>query len=131
MTNRILHLAIPVKDLEESKQFYHSLLECTLGRVYEDRISLDFFGMQLVCRLSPDNADPIPKPYPRHFGVTFIERKEFDQFIMLIKSKNLSFFKKPFIRFKGMPEEHNTCFLRDPSNNIIEIKYYTNPEMKY
>ena len=35
------------------------------------------------------------------------------------------------VRFEGMVEVHRTFVLRDPSDNLIEFKHYTDPRMMY
>ena len=52
-------------------------LGCYLARRYDDRITLDFFGDQLVCHLSDETVEA-PSLYPRHFGITFRRREDFD-----------------------------------------------------
>ena len=52
------HLAIPAYHLEETEDFYVRQLGCKLARRYPDRITLDFFGDQLVCHLSEQPAGP-------------------------------------------------------------------------
>ena len=47
----VFHLAIPVDDLDEAEAFYVGALGCKLARRYADRITIDFFGDQLVCHL--------------------------------------------------------------------------------
>ena len=47
----VFHLALPAYDLESTEGFYVDSLGCKLARRYEDRITLDFFGDQLVCHL--------------------------------------------------------------------------------
>ena len=44
----VFHLAIPVHDLDEAQDFYVTSLGCKLARRYNDRITIDFFGDQLV-----------------------------------------------------------------------------------
>ena len=46
-------------------------LGCKLARRYADRITIDFFGDQLVCHLAEEPADRDGELnlYPRHFGV--------------------------------------------------------------
>jgi len=127
----VFHLAIPCRDLDEARQFYVDQLGCSLARRYEDRITLDFFGDQLVCHLAPDKIDPEPQLYPRHFGVTFRQRSDFDGVLHLARERDLELFRDIFVRFGGMREEHLTFFLRDPSNNLIEFKYYRDPAMMY
>jgi catechol 2,3-dioxygenase-like lactoylglutathione lyase family enzyme len=51
-THDVFHLAIPVHDLDAAQHFYVTLLGCKLARRYPDRITLDFFGDQLVCHLT-------------------------------------------------------------------------------
>ena len=51
------HLAIPAYDLAEAEHFYVDLLGCKLARRYQDRITLDFFGDQVVCHLTDPPAE--------------------------------------------------------------------------
>ncbi len=129
--NNVFHLAIPCKSLKETEDFYLGKLGVKLARRYDDRITLDFFGDQIVCHLCPEKIDLEPEIYPRHFGITFKEKFEFDNLLKLIKARKIGFFKKPFTRFKGKPEEHSSFFIKDPSNNLIEIKYYKDSRMMY
>lgn len=128
--HNVFHLAIPVNDLDAAFTFYVSGLGCKLARRYHDRITLDFFGDQVVCHLS-DEIDPDPKMYPRHFGVTFRAREEYDALLHLARERDLPFFAEPFTRFEGKVEEHLSFLLRDPSNNLLEFKWYHDPHMMY
>lgn len=130
-SRNVFHLAIPCKDLDETQAFYVTQLGCKLARRYPDRITLDFFGDQLVCHLDPDGVDPDPKMYPRHFGVTFRERIAYDNLLKLATQRKLPFFQEPTVRFEGRIEEHLTFFLIDPSNNLLEFKYYHDDRMMY
>jgi uncharacterized protein len=127
----IFHLAIPCRDLDEAQKFYVETIGARLARRYHDRITLEFFGDQSVCHLAPDKIDPDPQLYPRHFGLTFRERAAYDRFLNRIRSRGVSFFKDPFIRFEGKREEHATFFLKDPSNNLLEFKWYKDEQMMY
>jgi len=42
------HLAIPAYHLDDTEDFYVRQLGCKLARRYPDRITLDFFGDQVV-----------------------------------------------------------------------------------
>jgi uncharacterized protein len=126
----VFHLAIPVGDLDEAYEFYVGGLGCKLARRYEDRITLDFFGDQLVCHLS-ERVDAEPTLYPRHFGVTFRQRVDFDRLHSLVELRKLTVFADVQRRFEGLVEEHLTLVLRDPSNNLIEFKHYVDPRMMY
>ena len=49
------HLAIPVKNLSESKNFYKNILGCKPGRESEEWADYDFFGHQLVIHVDPNH----------------------------------------------------------------------------
>jgi extradiol dioxygenase family protein len=128
----VFHLAIPVRDLDEAVEFYVGKLGCHLARRYHDRITLDFFGDQVVCHLSGvESLDASPALYPRHFGVTFRSLEDFDRVLFLAVQRDVEFFAPVSPRFKDAVEEHLTFVLRDPSNNLIEFKHYRDPRMMY
>jgi uncharacterized protein len=124
------HLAIPTTDLDAAVDFYVTKLGCHLARRYDDRITLDFFGDQVVCHLS-DKIDPDPELYPRHFGITFRERDDFDRLLALAQQRDIPFFREVQSRFGDKVESHLTFVLRDPSNNLLEFKHYDDPRMMY
>jgi extradiol dioxygenase family protein len=126
----VFHLAIPVVDLDEAEGFYVDGLGCHLARRYPDRVTLDFFGDQLVCHLS-SQIDRDPDLYPRHFGITFRQHEDFRAVHTLAEQRGLCFFRKLDTRFEGMVEGHLTFVLRDPSNNLIEFKHYFDHRMMH
>ena len=124
------HIAVPARDLDEAQRFYVDGLGCRLARRYPDRITVDFFGDQLVCHLSDDVAPEVVF-YPRHFGVTFADPADFDRLVRLVEFRKLRTIAGPTVRFEGTAEEHRTLGLADPSNNVIEFKNYVDPRMQY
>ncbi|BCX49873.1 glyoxalase I, and type I ring-cleaving dioxygenases, VOC family [Haloferula helveola] len=127
----VFHLAIPCADLDATQDFYVNKMGCELGRRYDDRVTLNFFGDQVVCHLDPDGIDKEPKMYPRHYGVTFRHAADYDALLDKTEKHGLPFFQEPFVRFGGKREEHRTFFLIDPSNNLLEFKHYNDPSMMY
>jgi uncharacterized protein len=129
----VFHLAIPVVDLDESQEFYVTRLGCKLARRYEDRLTLDFFGDQVVCHLVEDEEAPESPDslYPRHFGVTFRQREDFDALYDLVLLRKLPFFRDLATRFEGRAEAHRTFVLIDPSGNLVEFKHYRDHRMMY
>lgn len=132
MRDHLFHLAIPVFDLDEAREFYVTKLGCKLARTYPDRITLDFFGDQVVCHLSdpPPSAEPLCL-YPRHFGVTFRKGKDFDLLYELAHLRKIRFFLDVTTRFEGTAEVHRTFVLQDPFDNLLEFKHYRDPRMAY
>lgn len=130
-THDAFHLAIPARDLTAAEHFYVTLLGCKLARRYADRITLDFFGDQVVCHHSPETPVAEPSLYPRHFGVTFRDSADFDALLRLIEIRKVPVFRDVELRFPGAVEEHRTVVLRDPTDNLLEFKHYADPRMMY
>lgn len=134
-TRDVFHLAVPAYDLDEAVDFYVTKLGCKLARRYDDRITLDFFGDQVVCHLSerPEVMTPVAQlpMYPRHFGVTFRERADFDALYHLCRQRGITFYSDVSQRFEGRVEVHSTFVICDPSNNLLEFKFYPDHRMMY
>lgn len=124
----IFHLAIPSHDFKLSKSFYGDKLGLQLGRESESFVIINFFNHQVVLHLSPDEIDKAVKMYPRHFGLVIASEEEYLKLLNRAKEHKCEFFKDDFNRWAGKPEEHRSFFLRDPSNNLLEFKWYKNRE---
>src|SRR5437016_5866952 len=98
-------LAIPARDLDEAEYFYNRLLGCQVARRYPDRITLNFFGDQVVCHHAPDEPVTQPTLHPRHFGVTFKDRVDFDALLRLVEARKVPVFRPAQLRFEGTVEE--------------------------
>lgn len=118
------HLAIPSRDLEESKKFYVEL-GAKVGRSYPTHVVMDFYGCQLVCHLHKSVIRP--QMYPRHFGIIVDNGQELLNAWNRTKDR-LAVFEEYFTRHPGKFEEHWTFFLKDPTGNTIEFKAYKNRE---
>jgi extradiol dioxygenase family protein len=130
-TTDVFHLAIPVHDLAAAEYFYVDLLGCKLARRYPDRITLDFFGDQLVCHLTERTPAMPASLYPRHFGVTFRDPADFEALHALAVTRKVPVFADVSTRFEALVEEHRTFVLLDPSGNLLEFKHYRDPRMMY
>jgi extradiol dioxygenase family protein len=127
MPRAIFHLAFPVKDLEETKQFYVGGLGCTLGRESRRAVTLELGGHQIIAQLGTHPPDPPQSIYPRHFGLVFESEQAWQSLADRAKARNLKFFREPTRQYPGTRIEHRTFFLEDPSHNLLEFKYYTQP----
>ena len=127
MTLRPFHLAIPVDDIEAAKEFYGLKLGFVEGRSDDHWVDFNFFGHQLVCHTGEsisfsNEVDGKDVPIP-HFGI-ILDWKEFDIFSETIKSNNIDFIIKPYLRFEGLPGEQKTMFFKDPFGNALEFKSF-------
>ncbi|WP_163970234.1 VOC family protein [Oceanobacillus halotolerans] len=86
---------------------------------------IDFFGHELGCYVSPKMMDQHPTMCPGHFGITFLEIEAYKETLKLAVQHEVLFFKKPMIHLEGTGEEHMTYFLLDPTNNVIQFRYYS------
>ncbi|WP_198034986.1 VOC family protein [Winogradskyella sp. J14-2] len=124
------HLAIPVDDLAECRNFYTNILNFEEGRSSDHWVDYNFFGHQLVIHLKPktkedahtNSVDGKDVPVP-HFGVV-LQWQAFQDFAELLKSKNIKFIIEPYIRFEGQVGEQATMFFKDPSGNALEFKAF-------
>ncbi len=120
----LFHLAFPVHDLTAAKQFYIDGLGCVLGRESSTAVTFGLAGHQLVAHLSTDPIIPQKGVYPRHFGLVLTLEEEWQALADRAKAKGLTFYQQPRRRFAGTRIEHRTFFLQDPSQNLLEFKYY-------
>ena len=127
----IFHLAFPVKNVEDTLAFYRDQLGFQINLIETSRCIIQVFGHQAVAHVSEKDVPKQVSLYPRHFGVILEDEKEFDSFHARVKKSGVSFFEQLFVRFEGTPREHKTFFLKDPSNNLIEFKWYRDPELVF
>lgn len=124
-TGKILfHLAFPVTDLEAAKRFYRDGLGCQVGRESDQSMILNLKGHQLVAHLTREPIAPQESIYPRHFGLVFEAESDWEALRDRAIAQNLKFRIEPKHRFPGLPLEHRTFFLEDPSQNLLEFKFY-------
>lgn len=122
----VFHLAVPTHDLEVSKNFYSSCFGAEIGREYGNYVIFNFFGHQLVTHLDVDRIEKKPNMYPRHFGIIVHSKEDLTSLYEKCKEHGAEFFEEMFERYNGQHGWHYSFFVSDPSNNLIEVKYYIN-----
>ena len=130
------HLAIPVRNIDEAKDFYLNTLGCRQGRSSDHWVDLDLYGHQLVChldeslgddgkvRLINNDVDDHGVPVP-HFGVV-LDMPDWEHLAERLTAAGVEFVIKPYVRFKGQAGEQATLFFLDPSGNALEFKAFKN-----
>lgn len=123
----LFHLAFPVYDLALAQEFYCQKLGFALGRQTKNAFIFKFGEHQMVAHKT-DNTLPTQEGiYPRHFGLIFLDLEEFERFILRINTQQIPYEVPLKTRFKGTRIEHQSFFLKDPSHNLLEFKFYTFP----
>ena len=124
----LFHLAFPVTDIEQTKQFYGNGLGCEIGRESRHAVILNLYGHQLVAHLTNEPLTPQKGIYPRHFGLIFSVQADWEALRDRAQQRQLAFYEQPKLRFPGQLTEHRTFFLQDPFHNIMEFKFYRHSE---
>lgn len=128
MNEVIFHIAFPIGNIPETKQFYIDGLGCTAGREARDSIILNLYGHQLVGHIAREPLTVQAGIYPRHFGLVFTTLADWQTLLDRATDEQLKFYQAAKHRFPGEITEHRTFFLADPFANLLEFKYYRHAE---
>lgn len=124
----LFHLAFPISDVEQAKEYYGNGLGCKIGRESRNAVILNLYGHQLVAHLTKEPLTPQKGIYPRHFGLVFTSEADWEALRDRVEQHQLSFYDEPRLRFPGELTEHRTFFLQDPFYNLMEFKFYRHSE---
>ena len=131
---RPFHLAFPVSNIKETKEWYIQVLGCSVGRESDRWIDFNFFGHQISAHLS-EKLDSIThnqvdsKQIPsRHFGI-ILTSLDWNTLVERLTDLKIEFKINPYTRFKGEKGEQSTLFIKDPSENFLEFKSFKNDKM--
>jgi hypothetical protein len=119
----ILHLSIPVRDLDEAVSFYVGPLGCRAARSTQAFADVWFFGMQVTLQERPEEAAASSPGGSRHFGVT-LGRDEFDAVVARLDASGVDWVAPVSTDDAGLPTEQTKGKVADPSGNVIEVKTY-------
>jgi uncharacterized protein len=126
---RPFHLAIPVREIQETRLFYREVMGFEEGRSSDRWVDFNFYGHQFVIhmvdklnvsKINPVDGHNVPVP---HFGVV-LSRKDWDSLSDRLKANKVEFIIEPYIRFEGQVGEQATMFFQDLSGNSLEFKSF-------
>jgi uncharacterized protein len=119
----ILHLSIPVRDMDEARAFYVDTLGCEAARARADFADIWFYGMQITLQDRPDEVVGGPVRGSRHFGVT-LAREEFETVVARLGAHGVVWVSPVSTDDAGLATEQTKGKIADPSGNVIEFKTY-------
>jgi extradiol dioxygenase family protein len=122
----ILHLSLPVADLEASKDFYVDVLGCPLARERAEFIDVWFYGLQLTLQEQPDQVLAPEQRGVRHFGVT-LSGDDLAELLTHLDACDVEWVSRVRTDDAGTPQEQTKAKIVDPSGNVIELKTYVDP----
>ena len=130
---RPFHLAFPVRNLKEARDWYSEVLGCKVGRESDEWVDLNLYGHQIVAHLSESSSEESSNEVDghsvpvRHFGV-ILNPSDWEK----LRDKligSVEFLIAPNKRFEGSPGEQMTMFIKDPSGNCLEFKSFVDDKM--
>jgi extradiol dioxygenase family protein len=122
----ILHLSLPVRDLDEARAFYVDALGCRIGRVRDGFIDVWFYGMQLTLHERPDQLLGDDQRGVRHYGVT-LPADRLTELLVSLAQRDVDWLSTVTTEHAGTPREQTKAKVLDPSGNAIELKAYKDP----
>nr|WP_144867291.1 VOC family protein [Hyella patelloides] len=130
---RPFHIAFPVRDIKEAREFYGKILGCPEGRSADDWVDFNLYGHQIVAHYKPSldssqntlhqnpvDGQDVPVP---HFGIV-LTMDDWKALRNKLIDANIRFKIEPYIRFEGEVGEQATMFFLDPSGNALEFKAF-------
>ena len=128
MFRPIFHLAFPVRDLEEAKNFYVTTFGARVGRVRDKWSDIFLFEGQITLHERPTEVLPALEHGVRHFGAVLAWR-DWEALANRLDKMKVQFKVKPNVSGVGTEVEQAKMLLSDPSGNVIEVKAYRNPSV--
>jgi len=131
------HLAFPVKNIKETKEFYVEVLGCTVTKATDHWLNLNFFGHQLSIheyphmKLDPKTIIVEEKEVPLHHFGMILKKEEWNELADKLEKSGIQFIISPRLKHKNQLCEQAIMFLKDPSGNGIEFKCYTDPRQVF
>jgi extradiol dioxygenase family protein len=126
---RPFHLAFPVNNLTATKEFYTTILGCSVGREKERSCVFNFEGHQIVAhlveempRITTKSVDGKEIP-AMHFGLV-MDWDDWHQLKNKFESNKTKFVVEPYTRYEDQPGSQATMFIKDPSGNHLEFKSF-------
>ncbi|HEY3670880.1 MAG TPA: VOC family protein [Acidimicrobiia bacterium] len=126
----ILHLSLPVIDLDECKRFYVEQLGCDLAREREGFIDVWFYGLQLTLQHHPEQVLAPADRGVRHFGVT-LGADELRELLARLDETGVEWVSRVHTDHAGTALEQTKAKIADPSGNVIELKTYAVPDAAF
>lgn len=118
------HLSFVVPNLQETKNFYMEVFNCSVGRETESWIDILFFGHQVTIH---QESEELQAKSIDHFGPV-LEKEIWQAVLKSCKSHNIEFVMESVVMKEGTSEESGKFLVSDPAGNILEFKFYNSFE---
>jgi catechol 2,3-dioxygenase-like lactoylglutathione lyase family enzyme len=124
MIDRLDHLVLTVRNLEETCAFYSAVLGMRVVRSENGRVALHFGKQKINLHLLGSEFEPKAQHVaPGSADLCFITEIPIRQAIEHVNSCNAEIIEGPVIR-QGALGKIESIYLRDPDGNLVEISHY-------
>ena len=127
------HMSLPCLSVKATKSFYVDSIGATIGRNTETWVDVNLFSHQLTFikaekfNFNSPNYVFEGKILPSfHFGI-ILDKHLWEDIYSRLRNKNLELVEQSnFLKDKS--GEHNSFFIKDPNEYMLEFKNFKNPE---
>jgi catechol 2,3-dioxygenase-like lactoylglutathione lyase family enzyme len=121
---RIDHIVLTVKDLEETCQFYSRVLGMEVVTFGEDRRALAFGGQKINLHQHGKEFEPKAQtPIPGAIDLCLITETPIEDVVAHLQSVGVAIEQGP-IQKTGATGPILSVYFRDPDGNLIEVSRY-------
>ncbi len=122
--DRIDHIVLTVRDIENSIKFYTEILGMALKEFKPGRFSLHFGNQKINLHESGNEFDPkADKPTPGSADLCFIANEDINIIVKELKKKRVNIIEGP-VKRTGAIGKITSIYFRDPDNNLVEVSEY-------
>ncbi len=120
---RINHLVLTVKDIDETCSFYKDILGMEVEEFSARRKALKFGNQGLTLRQKGRRFEPEAHvPTPGSIDICFIVTDSIEQIKTELESKNIAV--EGMVERRGPDGKITSIYFRDPDQNLIEVSNY-------
>ena len=95
MNKTLFHLAFPVGNIPQTKEFYGEGLGCKIGRETTKAVIINLYDNQIVAHVNNEDIAAQKGIYPRHFGLIFTQESDYLNLLQRAEEKQLQFYQSP------------------------------------
>ena len=118
------HIVLTVKNIDETVQFYESVLGMTVEVFGEGRTALKFGKQKINLHEKGKEHEPRAlKPEPGSEDICLITRTRLDAAMDYVMSKGIKIIEGP-VKRTGATGVITSFYFRDPDDNLIEVANY-------
>jgi len=120
---RINHLVLTVKDIDETCRFYEEILGMEVENFSARRKALKFGNQKLNLHQKGRGYEPgAQSPTPGAIDICFIVTESVDQIKTELENKNIAI--EGIVQRTGATGKITSIYFRDPDQNLIEVSNY-------